>query len=80
MLFSEFLFRMYPGQENRIKIINLFRDYRKAKLSIHNICSEGMENFDTNVGEFWRPLTSIICLGRLACEAVYSNDDNSLIF
>lgn len=89
MLFAEIVQRLITPKKNsisleerkRIKksVLREFFDNFSSALSIHNICQKGRK-YDAKIGEYWRPLTAILCLGTLCCDEILDNFDNTIIY
>lgn len=62
----------------RESVIDLFKENVNCPYSLQNICREGKKHYKAHAGEYWRPLTAIISLGRLMCKRVIVNGKNVL--
>jgi Peptidase family C54 len=66
------------SKDIREQLISLFFDNSEAQYSIHNICKQGI-HYDAQIGEYWRPLTSVICLAHLSKGIIYDNSENEIL-
>lgn len=65
-------------QKIRENIIKIFLDRISSQYGIQNICKAGRE-FNANIGEYWRPLTAILSICKLAQSKIFDNHDGALI-
>ena len=59
----------FHNMQEKLKIIQLFNEDKSSPYSLHKICKMG-NYYNAKAGEYWRPLTAILSLGKLMCTNV----------